>query len=74
MPNIEDFRAIGTMTTRNLGKATVKVAIVLYFILLLLNIIRGTMCKFSEVLRYKYDLIPSIRSMKFCQLVYFSKC
>lgn len=33
MPNIEDFRAIGTMTMRNLGKATVKYScLVFYFV------------------------------------------
>ena len=75
MPNMGYFRTVGTRAIGNSGKATVKVRYTYFFSLIFRYFLQwwSRVFQFSEIPRYNYDLSPSIKFMKFCQLVHFSK-
>lgn len=75
MPTTECFKARNTMSMKNVGKAIFKESHS-YFLQLycyFYKIIRSKMFKFDKILLCNYNLRLSIKSMKVCQLVLFSK-
>lgn len=75
MPSRGYFKGMNTMTMENTGNATVKVRPAYFFSILHCycpKIIRGVF-KCSGIPMCNYILGPSIKSIKFCKLMHFSK-